>query len=179
LPDPVAIVLAADVGPLDFWVSVWLTIRERVSGAFGPLQSLYLWLKAGHIAAFAAWMAGMWYLPRLMVYHADVVPGSDTSEIFKVMERRLLRAITTPAMLATWLFGLALAATTASWAEGWLHAKLALVLALTATHGVLAAHVRRFAQDQRPRPARWYRMVNEIPTVLFLAIVILVVMKPF
>jgi len=178
-PDPAATIHAAAVGPMDSRVRVLSEIRERASGAFRQLESLYLWLKAGHIAAFAAWMSGMWYLPRLMVYHAATVPGSETSEIFKVMERRLLRAITTPAMLATWLFGLALATTGGSWPEGWLHAKLALVLALTATHGVLASHVRRFAADERPRPARWYRIVNEVPTILFLAIVVLVVVRPF
>lgn len=143
------------------------------------MQSLFSWLKAGHIAAFAAWMAGMWYLPRLMVYHADTVPRSEASELFKVMERRLLKAIATPAMLATWLFGLALLMLTGSWSEGWLHAKLAAVLALTGTHGVLAAHVRRFARDERPRPARFYRVVNEVPTILFLLIVVMVVVRPF
>lgn len=143
------------------------------------MESLYPWLKAGHIAAFAAWMAGMWYLPRLMVYHVATRPGSEASELFKVMERRLLRAITTPAMLVTWAFGLALLAVTGSWSEGWLHAKLAAVTGLTATHGVLAAHVRRFAADERPRSQRWYRVINEVPTALFLAIVILVVVRPF
>lgn len=142
------------------------------------MESLYPWLKAGHIAAFTAWMAGMWYLPRLMVYHAETAPGSEVSETFKVMERRLLRAIATPAMLAAWAFGLALAAGGGWWGEGWLHAKLALVVGLTGVHGLLAAHVRRFAVDERPKPARWYRIVNEIPTVLFLAIVLLVVLRP-
>ena len=142
------------------------------------MGSLYLWLKTLHIVAFAAWMAGMWYLPRLMVYHAEAAVGGEASETFKIMERRLLRAIATPAMVATWLFGIGLASVLDAWREGWLHLKLALVLALTALHLVLAREVRRFAADGRAHPARWYRIVNEVPTVLFLAIVALAVTKP-
>ena len=137
------------------------------------------WLKALHIIAFAAWMAGMWYLPRLLVYHAEAEPGSPTSETFKVMERRLLKAITTPAMIMTLIFGVTLATVQAQWVDGWLHAKLALVLLLLASHGILARDVRRFAADERPRSARWYRVFNEAPTVLFVGIVLLAVLKPF
>lgn len=129
--------------------------------------------------AFAAWMAGMWYLPRLLVYHSEAPVGSLLSETFKVMERRLLRAIATPAMLATLVLGLGLATVQGQWSDGWLHAKLALVLGMAASHGVLARHVRAFAADERPRPARWYRIFNEVPTLLFVAIVILVIFKPF
>lgn len=138
-----------------------------------------LWLKALHIIAFAAWMAGMWYLPRLLVYHSDAAVGSPTSETFKVMERRLLKAITTPAMIVTLLAGLAVATGQAQWSEGWLHAKLVLVLLMLACHGVLAKDVRRFAADERPRSARWYRVFNEAPTLLFVGIVFLAVLKPF
>lgn len=138
-----------------------------------------LWLKALHIIAFAAWMAGMWYLPRLMVYHSDATIGSPLSETFKVMERRLLRAITTPAMLVTLAAGVWLATGQAMWREPWLHAKLVLVLGMLACHGVLAREVEAFAADRRSRPARWYRVFNEIPTLLFIGIVLLVILKPF
>lgn len=138
-----------------------------------------LWLKALHIMAFAAWMAGMWYLPRLMVYHADAAVGSATSETFKVMERRLLKAIATPAMVVTLLAGAALAGLRGQWGDGWLHAKLLLVLLLLACHGVMARHVRLLAADGRPRGAVWYRAFNEAPTLLFVGIVLLAVLKPF
>ncbi len=136
------------------------------------------WLRALHIMAFTAWMAGMWYLPRLMVYHTGVAVGSEASETFKAMERRLLKAITTPAMAVTLLAGVALASVQGQWQDGWLHAKLALVLLMLACHGILARHVRRFQADERPRPASWYRVFNEAPTLLFVGIVLLVILKP-
>jgi putative membrane protein len=129
--------------------------------------------------AFTAWMAGMWYLPRLMVYHSGTMVGTEASETFKVMERRLLRAIMTPAMLATFVAGAALVLAQEQYTQGWFHAKLLLVLLMAACHGLLASHVRQFAADGRPRPARWYRVFNEIPTLLFIGIVVLVVLKPF
>lgn len=138
-----------------------------------------LWLKALHIMAFAAWMAGMWYLPRLLVYHADAPTGSETAATFKVMERRLLKAIATPAMIVTLITGVALATVQAQWTDGWLHGKLLLVLLMLACHGILARDVRRFAADERSRSARWYRVFNEAPTVLFIGIVLLVILKPF
>ena len=138
-----------------------------------------LWLKALHIIALAAWMAGMWYLPRLMVYHVDTPIGSASSATFKIMERRLLKAITTPAMVVTLMAGLAVATLQRQWPEGWLHAKLTLVLLLLACHGVLARQVRAFAADQRPHSAIWYRVLNEVPTVLLIGIVLLAVLKPF
>lgn len=138
-----------------------------------------LWLKALHIMAFAAWMAGMWYLPRLMVYHAGAAVGSESSETFKIMERRLLQAITTPAMLVTLAVGLALATLQGQWTAGWLHAKLVLVLLMLACHGILARHVRAFAADERLRASAWYRVFNEVPTLLFVGIVLLAVLKPF
>ena len=109
-----------------------------------------LWLKALHVMAFTAWMAGMWYLPRLMVYHAELPVGSPAAETFKVMERRLLKAIITPAMIVTLVAGVALASVQGQWGEGWLHGKLLLVVMMLGCHGVLAAHVRRFAADERP-----------------------------
>jgi putative membrane protein len=138
-----------------------------------------LWLKALHIVAFAAWMAAMWYLPRLLVYHSTAPVAGEASQTFKVMERRLLRGIATPAMLATIGLGAWLATEQGQWRSGWLHAKLLLVLLLAACHGLLARDVRLFAADGRPRSARWYRIFNEIPTLLFLGIVGLAVLKPF
>ena len=140
---------------------------------------LGLWLKALHFMAFAAWMAGLWYLPRLFVYHSDVLPGSEASEKFKVMERRLLKGITTPAMIATLVFGFALIAVRDYWAEGWLHAKLLLILLLTAAHGYMARLVKLFAANERPGSARAFRWFNEVPTVLFVVIVVLAVFRPF
>lgn len=140
---------------------------------------LYLWLKAFHIISVIAWMAGMFYLPRLFVYHAETQAGTPQSETFKVMERRLLKAIITPAMISTWVFGLWVAYEGGFFADGWLHAKLALVLAMSGLHGYLAKCVRVFAADANTRTARHYRIVNEIPTVFMVIIVVLVVLKPF
>jgi protoporphyrinogen IX oxidase len=140
---------------------------------------LYAWVKALHIISVIAWMAGMLYLPRLFVYHAEVPAGSPQSETFKVMERRLLKAIMTPAMIATWLFGLWLALEGGWFRSGWLHGKLALVIALSGLHGYMAATVRRFAGDVNTRNSRFYRVLNEIPTMIMVGIVILVVVKPF
>ena len=140
---------------------------------------LYAWVKALHIISVIAWMAGMLYLPRLFVYHAEVPTGSPQSETFKVMERRLLKAIMTPAMIATWIFGLWLAVEGGWFRSGWLHGKLALVIALSGLHGYLAATIRRFANDANTRNPRFYRVLNEVPTVIMIGIVILVVVKPF
>ena len=140
---------------------------------------LYAWVKALHIISVIAWMAGMLYLPRLFVYHAEAPTGSPQSETFKVMERRLLKAIMTPAMIATWIFGLWLAVEGGWFWSGWLHGKLALVIALSGLHGYLAATIRRFANDANTRNPRFYRVLNEVPTVIMIGIVILVVVKPF
>ena len=140
---------------------------------------LYLWIKAVHIIAVIAWMAGMLYLPRLFVYHAEAEPGSEQSETFKVMERRLLTAIINPAMIATWAFGLWLAWDGGFFTSRWFHAKLALVVVMSAVHGFYARCVREFAEDRNTRPQRFYRMINEVPTLLMIGIVILVVVKPF
>ena len=142
------------------------------------MTDLALWLKALHIMAFAAWMAGLWYLPRLFVYHSQVAPGSEASEKYKVMERRLLRGITTPAMVATLAFGIALGALQGQWSSGWLQAKTALVVLLALSHGVMAQCVRAFAADRRPGSERAFRWFNEVPTLLFIGIVLLVVFQP-
>ncbi len=139
----------------------------------------YLWFKSLHIISVIAWMAGLFYLPRLFVYHADTAAGSDQSETFKVMERRLLKAITTPAMISSWVFGLLAAWQIDAFADGWFHAKLLLVLIMSGYHGALVRCQKAFANDQNTKSARFFRIVNEVPTLLMVAIVILVIFKPF
>jgi protoporphyrinogen IX oxidase len=145
------------------------------------LVPLYPWIKALHIISVVAWMAGLLYLPRLFVYHASATPGSEASETFKVMERRLLRGIMHPALVMTYGFGILLALTpgVVDWRAGWIHAKLGLVVALTALHYGCARWCRAFAADRNLHDARFYRIVNEVPTLILVAIVILVVVKPF
>jgi putative membrane protein len=143
------------------------------------MDALYLWIKAGHVIAMVAWMAAILYLPRLFVYHTAAPPGSRESETFKVMERRLLKAIMTPAMIATWVFGLILAQQGQWWTAGWLHAKLLLVILLTGMHGFLSRCRRDFEADRNQRSQRFFRILNEVPTLLLILIVILVVVKPF
>jgi protoporphyrinogen IX oxidase len=145
---------------------------------------MYQWIKAFHVIAVIAWMAGMLYLPRLFVYHCAAEKGSVQSETFKTMERRLLRAIINPAMIATWLLGLWLAwhgpDSRFGWfASGWFGAKLVLVLALSALHGFFARWVKDFAADRNRHSAKFYRIINELPTIIMIAIVILAVVKPF
>ena len=140
---------------------------------------MYVWLKAFHVIAIIAWMAGMLYLPRLFVYHCEAEPGSKQSETFKVMERRLLHAIITPAMVVRWMLGLWLAWAGGFYAAGWLHAKLVLVIALSALHGFFVRCVREFATDRNRHSQKFYRVLNEIPTILMIGIVILAVVKPF
>jgi putative membrane protein len=141
---------------------------------------LYVWIKALHIIAVISWMAGMLYLPRLFVYHCEAEPGSKQSETFKVMERRLLKAIINPAMMVTWLAGIYLI-----WAGQWLfvswwiYVKLVLVLTLSGIHGFFSRCVKDFAADRNQRSQKFYRGINEVPTLLMIAIVILVVVKPF
>jgi protoporphyrinogen IX oxidase len=145
------------------------------------LAAVYPWIKAAHILAVIAWMAGLLYLPRLFVYHALAPSGSDRSETFKIMERRLMRGIMSPAMIATLLFGALLAATSGivDWHMAWIWAKLGLVAALVAYHTQLARWRRAFAVDRNRHGPRFYRIVNELPTTVLVAIVILVVVKPF
>jgi putative membrane protein len=140
---------------------------------------VYEWVKALHVIAVIAWMAGMLYLPRLFVYHCEAEAGSRQSETFKVMERRLLRAIITPAMIAAWLLGLGLAYEGGWFAFHWLQAKIVLVLVLSGVHGLLARWVRDFAADQNRHSQKFYRVINEVPAVLMVGIVILAVVKPF
>lgn len=148
--------------------------------AGNALLALFPWLKALHVIAVISWMAGLLYLPRLFVYHCEAAPGSELSEKLKIMERRLLRAIVNPAMLATFVFGIWLLSIpgVVDWSAWWIYGKLALVLAMTAIHGVFSRWRKTFEADANTRPARHYRLANEIPTVLMIGIVILVVVKP-
>ncbi|BCW87066.1 hypothetical protein sos41_01920 [Alphaproteobacteria bacterium SO-S41] len=139
----------------------------------------YDWLKAGHVIFVIFWMAGMFMLPRYLAYHCETAIGSAESEAWKAREKRLLRIIVNPAMILTWVFGLTLAATGDWFAQPWLHAKLTLVLLLSGFHGFLAGQVRKFGRDQGLRNGRTWRLLNEIPSFATIAIVILVVIKPF
>jgi putative membrane protein len=140
---------------------------------------MILWIKALHIIAVIAWMAALLYLPRLMVYHCSASKGSIQSETFKLMERRLLRLIATPAMIVAWLAGLWLLYETGAWRSGWMQAKFVLVLGMSGMHGVMGKWVKQFAADTNTRPERFYRIANEVPTLLMIAIVVLAVVKPF
>lgn len=145
------------------------------------LASLYPWTKALHIISVIAWMAGLFYLPRLFVYHAAEKPGSASSETFKVMERRLLRIIMNPAMIATWVFGISLLLTPGivDWADGWIWVKAVLVLLLTFYHHLLAMWFKAFRADANKHDGRFYRVMNELPTLAMIGIVIMVVVRPF
>jgi putative membrane protein len=142
------------------------------------VTSWYPWIKALHLIAVIAWLAGLVYLPRLFVYHCTAEPGSQLSETLKVMERRLLRAIMNPAMIASFVLG-GLLLVVQDWRQGWLHAKLLLVLAMLGMHQWFALRRKDFEADRNTRPQRVYRMTNEIPTLLMIVIVILVIVKPF
>ena len=140
---------------------------------------MYEWIKALHVLAIISWMAGLLYLPRLFVYHASTQVGSVQSETFKVMERRLLKAIMNPAMIVSWGAGLWLGWYASLFSAGWFHGKLALVILMSAVHGMLARHVRNFAADRNVKAPVYFRVLNEIPTLLMVGIVILVIVKPF
>ena len=145
------------------------------------LISLYPWIKAFHVISLIAWMAGMFYLPRLYVYHCQVAVGSAESERFKIMERRLLKQIINPAMIATWIFGILLLATpgVVVWSSGWWYVKLISVLGLTGFHGAASKWRKNFLNDRNTKSEKFYRIANEVPTVLMIIIVIMVIVKPF
>ena len=172
----------------------WLAALLRNTAGVGKLQgrvsrttamyewitiTAYPWIKALHVIAVISWMAGMLYLPRLFVYHCEAEIGSKQSETFKVMERRVLKAIINPAMIATWVLGLWLIWSGGWYLAPWLHAKFALVLVMSAIHGLYARYVRDFANDQNRKSQKFYRIINEVPTVLMVFIVIMVIVKPF
>jgi putative membrane protein len=143
------------------------------------MTDLYDWIKAFHVIAIIAWMAGALYLPRLFVYHCDVAPDSEASELFKIMERKLFHAITLPAMTVAWGLGLFLVARLGMAGHGWLHAKLGLAAAMTGYTMILDVWRRDFRADRNRRSARFFRVANELPTLLLVGIVILVIVKPF
>ena len=145
------------------------------------LTGFHLWIKAFHVISMTAWMAGMFYLPRLYVYHCELRPGTAESERFKVMERRLLRQIINPAMAATWVFGvlLVLIPGVVDWSAGWWQVKLAAVILLSGFHGMLSRWRRDFLEDRNTRPQRFYRIANEVPTLLLIVIVVMVIVRPF
>jgi len=156
-----------------------ITALAFAAVAYFAGSAAYDWMKALHVIAIISWMAGMLYLPRLFIYHCDAEKGSVQSETFKVMERRLLRAIINPAMIISWVVGLWLAWQGGWFKAGWFHGKLLAVFALSAAHGYLSAAVRAFAEDRNTKSASHWRLVNEIPTVLMIIIVVLVIVKPF
>jgi putative membrane protein len=145
------------------------------------LSSFYFWLKSLHVISMVAWMAALFYLPRLYVYHCSIPPGSAESERFKVMERRLLKQIMTPAMIATWVFGILLVLTPGvmNWSDRWWPVKLVGVLLLSGFHGACSRWRRDFMEDRNRHPERFYRIANEVPTILMIVIVIMVIVKPF
>jgi putative membrane protein len=145
------------------------------------LSDWYPWILSGHIISIIAWMAGMFYMPRLFAYHAEAEVGSDKSETFKIMERRLLRAIINPAMIAAWIFGILLVLTPGivDWAMGWPWVKATIVLAMSGLHGLLSRWRRQFASERNIHTTRFYKLINEVPTVMMIVIVIMVVAKPF
>jgi putative membrane protein len=145
------------------------------------LIQLYPWLKAFHVISLIAWMAGTFYLPRLYVYHCQVAVGSAESERFKVMERRLLKQIMNPAMIASWVFGILLVLTPGviSWTQGWWYVKLVSVVLLTGFHGATSKWRKDFLNNRNQKPERFYRIANEVPTVLMVIIVIMVIVRPF
>ncbi|TCZ64058.1 protoporphyrinogen oxidase HemJ [Roseicella aquatilis] len=148
---------------------------------FDALAPFYPWVKALHLISVIAWMAGLFYLPRLFVYHSQVPPGSEQDALFKVMERRLIRAIMNPAMIAVWIFGITLVLTpgVVDWTAGWWHVKLTSVLGMTWFHHHLSLGRKAMERGERPRTERYWRAMNEVPTVLMIAIVIMVIVKPF
>lgn len=142
-------------------------------------DAAYPWIKALHVIAVISWMAGMLYMPRLFIYHSDCNPDSNQARTFAVMEQRLMTVIMNPAMVISWILGLYIAWTVFGFQGGWLHAKLAAVVALTGVHGFFLSAVKSFGRGDYVRTPRFWRMMNELPTLLMIVIVVLVVVKPF
>ncbi|MGV8937638.1 MAG: protoporphyrinogen oxidase HemJ [Allorhizobium sp.] len=160
-------------------IALCVFVAIGVAMFFLAPEDRYLWLKALHVIAVISWMAGMLYMPRLFIYHGDAEKGSLQAKTFAVMEQRLLKVIMTPAMVISWVLGLYLAYEGFSFSGGWLHLKILAVFILSGVHGYFASAVAAFGRDQYRGTARFWRLINEVPTILMILIVILVVVKPF
>lgn len=160
-------------------IAIAITVAATAAAMVLMGDAVYPWVKAVHVIAIISWMAGMLYLPRLFIYHCDAPAGSQQSETFKVMERRLLRLIMNPAMIVAWVLGLWLAWSSDFFTNSWFHVKLLAALGLSWAHGYFSAAVRAFAEDRNSKPPRHWRIMNEVPTVLMIVIVIMVIVKPF
>lgn len=144
------------------------------------MGTLYDWVKIIHILSIITWMAGLFYLPRLFVYHTQVAPGSEASDKFVLMEHRLLKYIMNPSIVAAWVFGLWLTVLIPDfWTQGWLHVKLLCVLLMSGFHGMCAAWRKKFAAGANQKSEKYYRVANEVPTILLIVIVVMVIIKPF
>lgn len=160
-------------------IALAVTVAATAAAMLLMGDAAYPWVKAVHVIAIISWMAGMLYLPRLFIYHCDAPAGSQQSETFKVMEQRLLRIIVNPAMIVSWVLGLWLAWKGGFFGDGWFHVKLATAIGLSAVHGYFSAAVRAFSEDRNLKSARYWRIMNELPTVLMMVIVVMVIVKPF
>ena len=160
-------------------IAIAITVVATAAAMLVMGDGAYLWVKAVHVVAVISWMAGMLYLPRLFIYHCDAPTGSQQSETFKVMERRLLRIIMNPAMIVSWVLGVWLAWQADFFSSPWFHVKLFAALVLSWAHGNFSAAVRAFAEDRNEKTTRYWRLMNEVPTVLMIVIVIMVIVKPF
>jgi protoporphyrinogen IX oxidase len=150
-----------------------------IDGLESALILTYAWLKAGHVIFVIFWIAGMFMLPRYYVYHQEAAPGSEEEKRWIDREAKLRKIIITPSMILVWVLGLTLAWTTGAWTEGWLHAKVAIVLVLSAYHGWLVGYGRKLAKGERPLSGKALRIMNELPGLATVLIVILVIVKPF
>ncbi len=165
--------------PLRAAVALAIFLAGALALFYADEQSRYLWVKSLHIMAVISWMAGLFYMPRLFIYHTESAVGGEASETFKVMERRLMGVIMWPAMILSWIFGLWIAWSIYDFQGGWLHLKLTLVAVLTAAHVHQARSVKAFSRDERVHTQRYWRLMNEVPTVLMILVVITVILKPF
>lgn len=160
-------------------IAIAVTVAATAAAMLLMGDAAYPWVKAVHVVAIISWMAGMLYLPRLFIYHCDAPKGSQQSDTFKVMERRLLRLIMNPAMVVSWVLGIWLAWQASFFSSPWFHVKLLAALVLSWAHGNFSAAVRAFAEDRNDKSTRYWRIMNEVPTILMIIIVVMVIVKPF
>jgi len=143
------------------------------------LAMTYLWLKAGHLIFVIFWMAGLFMLPRYLVYHQEAAPGSPEETLWIDRTSKLLKIILAPSIVVVWVLGVLLATSQDLWGEPWLHAKLALVLLLSAYHGWMAGYAKKLARGERPLTGKQLRLLNEVPGLAAALIVVLVIVRPF